>query len=273
MLPVFSRVAFVSVTVLASTGTYAAWRGVGSWSALFGTTYGLLVVTKVTLFIGLLVVGNYARRAVQRITPPIAVAYAMTTGLEDAPPEPPPPPPVPTERIRRGVLVEVVLAAAVLAATAVLVSEPRGREALAAEHRKPVTASATLGGGHSVAVTVDPGTHGLVTVSVALSPGTPATSVSGTATLPERQLGPLPLRLTANAGGTYSASGVDLPVAGRWVFTLSSARRRSTRRSPTSRSGSTERHADAQGAGARRRDCWRRCSRRWWPWPPRPVRT
>ena len=42
VLPVFSRVAFVSVTVLASTGTYAAWRGVGSWTALFGTTYGLL---------------------------------------------------------------------------------------------------------------------------------------------------------------------------------------------------------------------------------------
>ena len=61
---------------------------------------------------------------------------------------------------------------------------------------------------------MDPGTHGLVTVSVALSPGTPATSVTGTATLPERQLGPLPLRLTANAGGTYSASAVDLPAAG-----------------------------------------------------------
>lgn len=220
VLPVFSRVAFGSVIVLASTGSYAAWRGVGSWTALFGTTYGLLVLTKVALFVGLLVVGNYGRRAIQRITPPVAVAYAMTTGLDDPPPEPPPAPPVPAERIRRGVLVEVVLATAVLAATAVLVSEPRGREALAAEHRKPVTASAPLGDGHSIAVTVDPGTHGLVTVSVALSPGTVATSITGTAALPARQLGPLPLRLTAAGGGTYSASGIDLPAAGRWVFTL-----------------------------------------------------
>jgi copper transport protein len=220
VLPTFSRVAFVSVIALASTGTYAAWRGVGSWTALFGTTYGLLVVTKIALFVGLLVVGNYGRRAIQRITRPVVVAYAMSSRLDDVPPEPPPPPPVPAERIRRGVLVEVVLAAAVLAATAVLVSEPRGREALAAEHRKPVTASASLGGGHSVAVTVDPGTHGLVSVSVALSPGTPATSVTGTAALPARQLGPLPLRLTAGGGGTYSASGADLPAAGRWVFTI-----------------------------------------------------
>ena len=49
-LPAFSRAAFVSVVVLAATGTYAAWRGIGSWRAFFHTEYGLLVLGKIVLF-------------------------------------------------------------------------------------------------------------------------------------------------------------------------------------------------------------------------------
>ncbi len=66
VLPVFSRVAFTAVVVMAVTGTYAAWRGVGSLRALVHTEYGLLVLAKVALFVGLLAVGNLSRRVVQR---------------------------------------------------------------------------------------------------------------------------------------------------------------------------------------------------------------
>ena len=65
-----------------------------------------------------------------------------------------------TERLRRSVYVEVLVALVVLGLTAVLVAEPRGKEALAAQDREPVSASAPLGGGASVTVTSDPGTHG-----------------------------------------------------------------------------------------------------------------
>ncbi len=66
VLPVFSRVAFGSVVVLAVTGTYAAWRGVGTVHAIFTTTYGWLVVLKIALFLGLLALGNVSRVAIQR---------------------------------------------------------------------------------------------------------------------------------------------------------------------------------------------------------------
>ena len=40
------------------------------------------------------------------------------------------------------------------------------------------------------------------------------------ASLPAQQLGPISLPLTAEAGSTFSASNVNLPVAGNWEFDL-----------------------------------------------------
>ena len=50
VLPVFSRVAFAAVVLLAASGAYAAWRGVGSWRALVETSYGWLVLAKIAGF-------------------------------------------------------------------------------------------------------------------------------------------------------------------------------------------------------------------------------
>jgi copper transport protein len=196
VLPVVSTVALSSVVVIAATGTYSAWHGVGTWGALFTTRYGQLVVVKVALFLGVVAVANFARRAVQA---------RWRTG---------------TELIRRSVVVEFSVALLVFAATAVLVSEPRGREALAIAHQRPRSGSAQLGDGRSVGVTVDPGTHGTVTVSVQLSDGPKPQQVSGTASLPSRQLGPIPLGLTANGTNIYGVSGLSLPAAGTWDFQL-----------------------------------------------------
>jgi copper transport protein len=118
------------------------------------------------------------------------------------------------------VLVEVAMAALVLVATAVLVNQPRGREALAAPDRRPVSASAALSGDRSATVTVDPGEHGTVSVAVALSGGPEPKQITATALQPARQLGPIPVPLRANGTDLYAASGVDLPVAGTWVITL-----------------------------------------------------
>lgn len=191
VVPVFSRVAFVAVMTLAITGTYAAWRGIGSWDAVFGTDYGWLVDAKVLLFVGLLAVANLSRRLVGRLS---------------------------FERLRRAVVVEAFIGACVLAFTAVLVAQPRGAEALAAKYREPVTASASLGGNKSVEVTVDPGTHGLVNVTVELSVA--AQSVTATATEKAKQIGPVPLKLAASGRTLYAANGVNLPVAGSWEFDL-----------------------------------------------------
>jgi copper transport protein len=205
VLPAFSRVAFVAVTAIAVTGAYAAWRGIGAWRAILGTDYGLLVCAKVLLFCGLVALGQLSRRAIQR-------RAGLTDGGDvDA---------VTHERMRRSVLVEIALAVLVLVATAVLVDQPRGTEALAASDREPVSASAQLGGGRSVTVTADPGVHGPVSLSVELTPGAKPRQITATALQPAKQLGPIPIPLSPNGTNLYGASNVNLPVKGTWVITL-----------------------------------------------------
>ena len=63
----FSRVAFVSVVVLAATGLYQSWRQVGSWSALGGTSYGQLLLVKVGLVAVLVGIAWFSRRWTGRL--------------------------------------------------------------------------------------------------------------------------------------------------------------------------------------------------------------
>jgi copper transport protein len=228
VLPAFSRVAFAAVTVLAVTGTYSAWRGIGTVHAIFTTMYGLLVLAKVSLFIGLLALGNLSRVLIQRRYARVPVAYAMTSAVLHEPlaevDEPPSgtdgSDPVGLERLRRSVLVEIVLAVLVLAATSVLVAEPRGKEAIAIRELRPVSATSSLGDGRDVTITVRPRRHGTVTADLSISSGREPQKVTVTAALPSKQLGPIPVPLKANGTRSYAASGVDLPVAGTWVFTV-----------------------------------------------------
>ena len=234
-LPMFSRVAYVSVALLAVTGTYQAWLGVGSWRALAITTYGQLVLVKIALFVGLLALGNLSRRAVQRQWGGIPVAYALTdefaeldeAELDESESESESESEdeydaeliVATTRLRRVVIVETVLAAFVLAATAVLVAEPPGAAALITVDSRPQTIKAALGDGRTASVTLSTRRHGEVNVTVALSAGAPPQSITATAALPAKQLGPINLPL-APAAGSYSASAVLFPSAGQWVITL-----------------------------------------------------
>jgi copper transport protein len=216
VLPVFSRTAFYSVIVLAVSGSYQAWLGIGTIDAITTTRYGQLVLVKIALFAGLLALGNLSRAVVQRryVRP---VAYAMTDDLA-----PPAPSRAPADLgpIRRSVFAELVVALIVLAVTAVLVAEPPGRAALATTRARPQTASTALGGGREATVTIEPGKHGPVSVTVALSAGPKPVQLTATAALPDKQLGPIPLKLTTRDGATYTASGVLLPSAGHWIITI-----------------------------------------------------
>jgi copper transport protein len=211
VLPVFSRTAMGCVTVLAVSGTYQAWLGIGSVDAITSTRYGQLVLVKVGLFVCILALANLSRVIVQRRYVR-TVAYAMSD------------PPVdivtpPVARIRRTVLAEVTIGMAVLAVTSVLVAEPPGQVALAADRASARSAHVALGGGRTATVTLDPGRHGPVTVTVALSPGAKPQQLTATAALPDKQLGPITIPLRAG-GAQYSASGVVLPSAGRWTIRL-----------------------------------------------------
>jgi copper transport protein len=218
VLPVFSRVAFGAVAVLAVTGAYQAWRGVGTLEALTSTTYGRLVLLKIALFGALLLLGNLSRLAVQRRYVR-TVAYALTPDALDVEPMPAQDLPAEVTRLRRSVVAEVGLAVAVLAATAVLVAEPPGKAATAVAQAKPRSAAVALAAGARATVTVEPGRHGPVSVTVSVS-GVRPQQVTATASLLQKQLGPIPVPLTASAPGVYIASGVVLPSAGSWTFAL-----------------------------------------------------
>ncbi|MDQ6938247.1 MAG: copper resistance protein CopC [Actinomycetota bacterium] len=205
VLPVFSRVAFVSVAVLAVTGTYQAWRESGTIDALTSTTYGYLVLAKVALFAGLILLGNLSRRAVQRrLGPTLGNDVGAVAG-----------------RMRRVVAMEVVLALGVLGLTGVLVAEPPGRAAAAttARHVGPRSGRADLGAGRSIRLTVDPARSGPVAVTAILT-GAPVQELTIGAALPERRFGPLPVRVRRQPDGTYRADNVLLPSPGNWVFTV-----------------------------------------------------
>jgi copper transport protein len=213
VLPVFSRVATVAVGLIAVTGLYAAFRGVGLWRAVIDSRYGLLVDTKIILLGLILVIALTSRSVVNRwrVSQGEISAEVSTPGDARA---------VEVEQLRRGVLVEAALAVLVLAATSVLVDTPRGREAIAVSDAKPVSGVANLGNGRAATVGVDPGKHGNVVVDLTLTPGTAATKVVLTAAQPDRKLGPIPVPLTAAGADHYTSGTVNLPVSGGWTFAL-----------------------------------------------------
>jgi copper transport protein len=220
VMPVFSRVAFTAVVVIAVTGTYAAYRATGSWRALFETTYGLLIVAKVVGFVALLALGNLSRVLIRRrLGGGRVVAYAMSA---DTVVEPPPSgfSATDVERMRRSVAVEVAIGVVVLVLAAVLVGQPRGSDAVAAADLAAVTASAPLTPQRTASVTVDPGRHGVVGVRLDLGAGPQPQQVAATATQPDAQLGPIPLHLVRSGPSYYTAAGLNLPVAGTWVITV-----------------------------------------------------
>ena len=75
----FSRLALTSVTVLAVTGLYQAWRGLGTWGALTDTTYGQLLLVKLGLVAVLITAGWTSRRWTQRLA-----GSGLSAGAEPA---------------------------------------------------------------------------------------------------------------------------------------------------------------------------------------------
>ncbi|MCQ4204996.1 copper resistance protein CopC [Streptomyces coelicoflavus] len=98
----FSRTAFAAVTVLVVTGVYQSWRGLGSWQALTGSTYGRLLLAKVVLVAVLLAAAAVSRRwTAALVTAPVAVREPdrvperIPQPAGGPPPETPKPPPPP----------------------------------------------------------------------------------------------------------------------------------------------------------------------------------
>ncbi|MGW3073653.1 copper resistance CopC/CopD family protein [Kitasatospora sp. NPDC001132] len=270
----FSKIAFGSVAVLAVTGIYQSWRGLGSWSALTGTEYGRLLLVKSGCVVAMLGVAWMSRTWLARLR------SAPAEAQEVAPVELPEPVAVaahgedpvrqaqlerqlaarqsagrdrgltPTRAgLRRSVLVEALVAVAVLVVTTMLTNSPPGR---VADEIKARAAGASVAGGPGAAAQTEPGrtvelklpydTKGRTpnakgTATVSLNPartgpnevqlaldgadGQPVDvpEVQLAFTLPDRDLGPLPVQLTQEGTGRWTGIA-QLPLAGNWVVSV-----------------------------------------------------
>jgi copper transport protein len=82
----FSPIALGCVGAILLTGTYQAWRGVGTWPALFETTYGRLLLVKIGAMCVLIALGYVARIRIASLrTPasqaPVSLVDFVTAGL------------------------------------------------------------------------------------------------------------------------------------------------------------------------------------------------
>lgn len=241
----FSRLAFASVTVLVVTGVYQSWRGLGSWDAFTGTSYGRLLALKLVAVALLLGAAALSRRWTARLATTTVDAEAVVRERErervpeavggPALPEPPaqadvPPPTDPHRRaLRRSVLAEVVVGAVVLLVTTGLTSTLPGRAEAEAAAGAPavVVASVTnvpfdvgTPGGHgTVQITLDPGRVGDNSIEALVYGPDGGVSVVPelriSFTHPAKDIGPLDAELT-DKGGYWGNSFLNLPIAGTW---------------------------------------------------------
>ncbi|MFD5416671.1 copper resistance protein CopC [Streptomyces sp. NPDC127069] len=277
----FSRVAFISVLVLAVTGVYQSWRQLGSWSALTGTSYGRLLMIKVALVAVLVGIAYLSRKwtgrladvAVQdRAAEPAVVGAAgdvsreTATGsttaatADDASAEPAEPTDpkraaqLARQRaarekalenqvrdadpgrsgLRRSVLAEAAVAVVLLAVTTVLTSTEPGR-AVEQEAGRGSASTAVPDRAVKISLPYDTGgQNGKGTIRLELDPGRVGANtlhlwadgtdgkpvdlpeVKISFTLPAKEIGPLPVAPDRDAPGHWTASGVQLPLAGEW---------------------------------------------------------
>lgn len=98
----FSPVALASAGALAATGVFASWLHLETLAALWTSDYGLMLVRKLVLLAGVAAVGAYNWKVV---TPRLAATGDLTA-------------------LRRSTAIELTLALALVAVTAVLVATP-----------------------------------------------------------------------------------------------------------------------------------------------------
>lgn len=218
-VPRFSNMAVVSVATLLIAGVINGYLQVRTWSALWETEYGLLLLAKIALVVPLLGLGAYNNRyAVPRLKAGIASVLERRRFLAAAG-------------------VELAIMVAVVAVTAVLVNaEPARTEAMMEEMAMEDGAMGTeAGDGKAFESDVD---LGEMMAHVVVEPAMPGensihltfehadaerlTEVSIAASLPSEDIGPLafPAEPVQGQPGEYVAEGASLSLPGEWELRI-----------------------------------------------------
>ncbi len=201
----WSRLATVSVALVAATGAVSALRDVGSWGALGGTTYGRLVLAKVVLFAVVLLVASFSHRLVR--------CWAR------APLGTPP-----ATRLRRLVLTESTIALAILGVTAALVSTAPGADTYLPSFTTTVTGDAPAGEQVFLDVLIRPTRPGFEGLTIHASTRTghavPITTANMTFTNRATGIGPIDFPATTTPGGGVEDTLISVPGPGLWEVSM-----------------------------------------------------
>jgi putative copper export protein/methionine-rich copper-binding protein CopC len=204
----FSKLAAPVLGLVAVTGLSRALHLAGGWRGLLDSSYGRLLDVKVALFAALVLLGALNR---------FQVVPALAAGVRRL------------DRLRRNVRGEVILAACILAVTAVLSQLPPGKFVVEqASARPPAPPSVQVEGSDfatsvRIALTATPGTAGPNSFSAKVTDydsgeDWPATRVALRFTLRgQPEVGTSTLELAKAGDGRWTGQGSQLSIAGDWV--------------------------------------------------------
>lgn len=229
-LPRFSKLALGCVAVLTVTGTYQAWREIWPIPALWSTSYGQILIAKVSGFLLIVAVAYFSRQAVlRRYVTPVVHALSVkeeagsagsiaTIGTAEA--ETIDGDKRMVRRLRASVGIELLLGVVVLALAAVLVSQAPARTT----YVKPVDKAVQLASGGTATVKITPVKVGANTVSIDVfdtqGKAVDAKAVTATLSLPSEQYGPLDVAIARTGTGQYSTTAAALPKPGNWELVV-----------------------------------------------------
>lgn len=204
VVPRFSTLALASVLALVATGVVSGFLETRSWSALWETTYGRLLLAKVALLVPLLVLGAHHRWI---SLPSLRAGSLGGRG-----------------RVRFGQLVtlELALMAVVVGVTAALVAQPPAKAELAAA--SDVVSRDGRIGPYTYTLIVDPAQTGSNEIHVYLLDSTgglaPVDEIGVSATFPAVDIGPLRFETSSAGPGHGIVTAAELPLAGNWRLQL-----------------------------------------------------
>jgi copper transport protein len=219
-VPRFSNMAVVSVAALLIAGVINGYLQVRTWSNLWETRYGLLLLAKIALVVPLLALGAYNNRyAVPRLKAGIASVLERRRFLTAAG-------------------VELAIMVSIVAVTAVLVNaEPARTEAMMEEGMAMEDGAMDAGAGDHMAFESDVDL-GEMMAHVVVEPAMPGensihltfehadaeelTEVSVAASLPSEDIGPLafPAEPVQEQPGEYVVEGASLSLPGEWELRI-----------------------------------------------------
>jgi copper transport protein len=203
-VPRFSILAVVSVIALIAAGSLRGYEEVKAFHGLWDTTYGKLLLAKIALVLPLLALGAYNNRyAVPKLKRQVCSAVEQ-------------------RRFLRAAGAELAIMAAIIGVTAVLVTEPPAKASVSA----PRYATDTVPlGPLELNYIVEPATTGPNTIHLYFfkpKSGFPAgvDDAKLSATLPERNLGPLRIPMQRIVPSHYTTSTAVFPEPGDWQVTV-----------------------------------------------------